>query len=109
VEPAIGSIKDVLGFRPCSLRGLAQVRGAWILVCLAYHIQRLHTLLGGVVPQPAQLTALLAAVVLLVRAALAPLCRGRFSQPSPRSRRSGPALAFNMVGPCLVGFSPTGC
>lgn len=110
VEPVIGIIKDVLGFRQFSLRGLAQVRGEWILVCLAYNIKRLHTLLGGVVPQPAHLTPLLAAMVLLLRSALAPWCRrGLCSQRIPRPRRPAPALAFNIVGPCLADFSPTGC
>jgi hypothetical protein len=109
VEPVIGIIKDVLGFRQFSLRGLALERGEWILICLAYNIKRLHTLLGRVVPQPAHLTALLAAVVLLVRPALAPWCRGRCAQRSPRARRSVPVPAFNIVGLCLADFSPTGC
>jgi transposase len=44
VEPAIGIIKEVLGFRQFSLRGLAAVRGEWGLVCLAFDLKRWHTL-----------------------------------------------------------------
>jgi len=46
VEPVIGIIKEVLGFRQFSLRGLAAVAGEWGLVCLAFNLKRLHTLLG---------------------------------------------------------------
>jgi hypothetical protein len=44
VEPAFGIIKDVLGFRCFSLRGLAKVTLEWELVCLAYNLKRLHRL-----------------------------------------------------------------
>jgi len=44
VEPVIGIIKEVLGFRQFSLRGLFAVGGEWTLVCLAYNLKRLHTL-----------------------------------------------------------------
>ena len=44
VEPVIGIIKEVLGFRQFSLRGLAAAGGEWTLVCLAYNLKRLHTL-----------------------------------------------------------------
>jgi len=44
VEPVIGIIKDALGFRQFSLRGLVAVAGEWGLVCLAYNLKRLHTL-----------------------------------------------------------------
>jgi transposase len=44
VEPVIGIIKEVMGFRQFSLRGLLVVAGEWVLVCLAYHLKRLHTL-----------------------------------------------------------------
>lgn len=47
VEPVIGIIKEVLGFRQFSLRGLAAVRGEWTLVCLAYNLKRLHILQLG--------------------------------------------------------------
>lgn len=44
VEPVIGIIKEVLGFRQFSLRGLAAVAGEWGLVCLAWNLKRLHKL-----------------------------------------------------------------
>jgi transposase len=46
VEPVIGIIKEVLGFRQFSLRGLAAAAGEWCLVCLAFNLKRLHVLLG---------------------------------------------------------------
>jgi transposase len=47
VEPVIGIIKEVLGFRQFSLRGLVPAAGEWCLVCLAFNLKRLHTLTGG--------------------------------------------------------------
>ena len=44
VEPVIGLVKEVLGFRQFSLRGLSAVGGEWTLVCLAHNLKRLHTL-----------------------------------------------------------------
>jgi transposase len=44
VEPVFGIIKSVLGFRQFSLRGLAQVRGEWNLVCLAWNLKRMAVL-----------------------------------------------------------------
>ncbi len=46
VEPVIGIIKEILGFRQFSLRGLAKVVGEWCLVCLAWNLKRLHVLLA---------------------------------------------------------------
>jgi len=46
VEPVIGIIKEVLGFRQFSLRGLGAAAGEWCLVCLAFNLKRLHVLLG---------------------------------------------------------------
>jgi hypothetical protein len=45
VEPVIGIIKEVLGFRQFSLRGLAAAAGEWCLVCLAFNLKKLHKLL----------------------------------------------------------------
>ena len=45
VEPVIGIIKEILGFRQFSLRGLAAAAGEWCLVCLAFNLKRLHVLL----------------------------------------------------------------
>ena len=47
VEPVIGIIKEVLGFRQFSLRGLPAAAGEWCLVCLAFNLKRLHVLLDG--------------------------------------------------------------
>ncbi len=44
VEPVIGIIKEVLGFRQFSLRGIQAVAGEWCLVCLAFNLKRFHTL-----------------------------------------------------------------
>lgn len=44
VEPVFGIIKEVLGFRRFSLRGLTKVGLEWDLVCLAYNLKRLHIL-----------------------------------------------------------------
>ena len=41
-EPPFGWIKQVVGFRRFSVRGLARVRGEWALVCLALNARRLH-------------------------------------------------------------------
>lgn len=47
VEPVIGIIKEVLGFRQFSLRGEKAVAGEWCLVCLSFNLKRLHSLLQG--------------------------------------------------------------
>ena len=47
VEPVIGIIKEVLGFRQFSLRGEQAAAGEWDLVCLAFNLKRLHRLLQG--------------------------------------------------------------
>jgi transposase len=44
VEPVIGIIKEILGFRQFSLRGLKAAAGEWCLVCLAFNLKRMHTL-----------------------------------------------------------------
>ncbi len=47
VEPVIGIIKEVVGFRQFSLRGQAKGGGEWGLVCIAYNLKRLHRLVTG--------------------------------------------------------------
>jgi hypothetical protein len=47
VEPVLGIIKDILGFRQFSLRGLWAAAGEWCLVCIAFNLKRLHTLTMG--------------------------------------------------------------
>lgn len=44
VEPIIGIIKEILGFRQFSLRGLVAATGEWCLVCLAFNLKRMHSL-----------------------------------------------------------------
>jgi hypothetical protein len=44
VEPVIGIIKEVLGFRQFSLRGELGAAGEWCLVCLAFNLKRFHIL-----------------------------------------------------------------
>jgi transposase len=44
VEPVIGIIKEVLGFRQFSVRGIQAAAGEWCLVCLAFNLKRFHTL-----------------------------------------------------------------
>lgn len=47
VEPVIGIIKEILGFRQFSLRGLKAAAGEWCLVCLAFNLKRIHVLMAG--------------------------------------------------------------
>ena len=43
-EPAVGWIKNILGFREFSFRGLTKVSAEWDLVCLGINLRRLHRL-----------------------------------------------------------------
>ena len=43
-EAPIGWIKEAMGFRRFSFRGLKKVQAEWTLVCLALNVKRLHTL-----------------------------------------------------------------
>lgn len=45
VEPAIGVMKSVMGFRQFSLRGLDNVRDEWQIVGAAYNLKRMHVLM----------------------------------------------------------------
>ena len=47
VEPVFGIIKQVLGFRQFSLRGLDAVTGEWKLVTMAFNLKRMHVLAAG--------------------------------------------------------------
>ncbi len=44
VEPVLGIITEVLGFRQFSLRGEIAASGEWLLVCLAFNLKRFHAL-----------------------------------------------------------------
>ena len=107
VEPVIGIIKEVLGFRQFSLRGVEAAAGAWewALVCLSgllglpSHLKRLHTLLAG----DARRLGGAAFGMLLWMAAT--FLRGGLIHP--QCRRS--ARHASMYGIFLFTVSPTGC
>lgn len=44
-EPVFGWIKQALGFRRFSMRGLKNVKGEWDLICMAVNVKRIRTLL----------------------------------------------------------------
>ena len=44
VEPVFGIIKQVMGFRRFSMRGLDKVTGEWTLATLAWNVKRLNVL-----------------------------------------------------------------
>ena len=44
VEPVFGIIKEVLGFRRFSLRGLDKASIEWTIVCVSYNLKRLFVL-----------------------------------------------------------------
>jgi transposase len=44
VEPVLGWIKEILGFRRFSMRSVVKARGEWNVVCLAVNLKRLHRL-----------------------------------------------------------------
>ena len=46
VEPVFGWVKNVVGFRSFSLRGLRKVTGEWNLVCLAVNLKRLNAMMA---------------------------------------------------------------
>jgi transposase len=119
VEPVIGIIKEVLGFRQFSLRGERAAAGEWCLVCLAYNLKRLHVLLGGVLPS----VALAQAAQRAPQAVFGPLqavCQtlghvGRllFGHLSHHQHRpAAPRWSARRTPPMIIPsypFSPTGC
>jgi hypothetical protein len=46
-EPPNGWIKNVLGFRQFSMRGLHRVSAEWTLACAALNLRRMATLNGS--------------------------------------------------------------
>ena len=46
-EAPNGWIKEAMGFRRFSVRGLAKARGEWDLVCLALNVKRMGRLAAG--------------------------------------------------------------
>ncbi len=51
VEPVFGWVKEALGFRRFSLRGLEKVSAEWNLVCTAVNLRRIHVLGAAAVAQ----------------------------------------------------------
>jgi len=47
VEPVIGQIKEIRGFRRFLLRGLAQVEAEWLFICLTHNLLKLFRAAGG--------------------------------------------------------------
>ena len=41
IEPIFGQLKQVLGFRQFSMRGLAAMRGEWRLMCTVHNLLKL--------------------------------------------------------------------
>jgi hypothetical protein len=41
VEPVIGYIKDVRGFRRFAMRGLSRVRAEWQIICTTHNLLKL--------------------------------------------------------------------
>ena len=48
VEPVIGIIKSVLGFRQFRLRGLENINGEWNVVALAWNMKRMFNMMREV-------------------------------------------------------------
>ena len=44
VEPVFGIIKQVMGLRQFSMRGLEKVAGEWTLATLAWNVKRMNVL-----------------------------------------------------------------
>jgi hypothetical protein len=112
VEPVIGIIKATLGFRQFSVRGLASVNGEWTLVCLAYNIKRLHTLLSGTVPAGVRAAQVAAALADAVHRWLAMLRWKRprsFAQAAAALAGLCTAVVRWTISSCLCELSPTGC
>ncbi len=47
VEPVFGQIKEARGFRRFLLRGLANIRGEWCLVCLTHNLRKIWRYTGA--------------------------------------------------------------
>lgn len=45
IEPIFGIIKQALGFRQFSLRGIEKIEGEWSLMCTAYNLKRMWSLM----------------------------------------------------------------
>lgn len=103
VEPVFGIIKEVMGFRRFSLRGLEKVSTEWTLICLSYNFKRLFTLKKQALPKkntparPSTCQKAFNPVLSLIFQHLVPIHR--------HFRRS--LSTFPNLYPIV--FSPTGC
>ena len=48
VEPVFGWLKNVLGFRQMSMRGMSKARAEWKLACTALNLRRMHVMAQAV-------------------------------------------------------------
>ncbi len=123
VEPVFGIIKEAMGFRRFSLRGLKKVSLEWDLVCLAYNVKRLHRLgaaFGGTRSGPVRTKPVVPRLREQLRVSESDqngsgrVCAGlrpakiRFSALLVRLRHTLPAYRTRMPLPGLF-LSPTGC
>ena len=107
VEPVIGIIKEVLGFRQFSLRGLAKVRGEWCLVCLAYNLKRYFILQAQQAHQQAQ--ALLQQASCAVVDAVMACLPTRYQPRGERLWLYGLVQSLVRFTKASRRLSPTGC
>jgi transposase len=115
VEPVIGCLKEVLGFRQFSLRGLAAAAGEWCLLCLARNLKRLHVLsLAQRRPLPAPVApamvppaALGFRVRILLRSAL--MWTAATAERSLHRITRAVQVAACLLATPLRSFSPTSC
>jgi hypothetical protein len=47
VEPVFGQAKEVRGLRRLSMRGLAQARSEWAIICMTHNLLKLYRQLAG--------------------------------------------------------------
>ncbi len=115
VEPVLGCLKEVLGFRQFSLRGLAAAAGEWCLLCLARNLKRLHVLSlarGRRLPAPAAPgmigPAVLGFLVLILRESVLIGSAATAQRRLPRGTGAVCVAGF-LLGTPLRSFSPTSC
>jgi len=115
VEPVIGCLKEVLGFRQFSLRGLAAAAGEWCLLCLARNLKRLHVLSLArqhPLPTPAAPGMIAAAVlgflVQILRVCALVWTAATVERGLRRLTRTVQVAGCLLVTP-LRAFSPTSC
>jgi transposase len=107
VEPVIGILKEVLGFRQFSQRGLAKVQGEWRLACLAYNLKRYFTLQARRATEQVQALAHQASIA--AQDAFIP-CFPTLSHPSSvRQWLYGVAQGLVRFSKASCRLSPTGC